>query len=69
MTSELEIENDGDSFEFILDHTDINFSKIIEPVEPVVIAVPTSTQTVNHHEIPGPSNNIESPSSKNHKNT
>lgn len=69
MTSELEIENDGDSFEFILDHTDINFSNIIEPVEPVVIAVPTSTQAVNLHEIPGASNNIESPSSKNLKNT
>ncbi|KAL4098545.1 hypothetical protein QTP88_023133 [Uroleucon formosanum] len=49
VTNELEIENE-DSFEFILDNTDINFSNIIEPVEPVVIAVPTSTQTVNLHD-------------------
>lgn len=67
VTNELEIES-GDSFEFILDNTDINFSNIIEPVEPVVIAVPTSTQTVNLHYISGPSNNIKSPSSKKHKN-
>ncbi|KAL4127516.1 hypothetical protein QTP88_011683 [Uroleucon formosanum] len=63
VTNELEIENE-DSFEFILDNTDINFSNIIEPVEPVVIAVPTSTQTVNLHDISGPSNNIKSSSSK-----
>jgi len=64
VTNELEIEN-GDRFEFILDNTDINFSNIIEPVEPVAIASSTSTQTVNLHDTSGPSNNIKSPSSKN----
>lgn len=68
VTNELEIENE-DSFEFILDNTDINFSNIIEPVEPVVIAVPTSTQIVNPLDTSGPSNNIKSPPSKRLKNT
>jgi hypothetical protein len=61
ITNELEVQYVGDSFEFILDNTDINFSKIIEPVEPVVIDVPNFTSNINIDDIPGPSNNIKSP--------